>query len=115
MPLTAGDFSSVETAADFHLDSLRAKPQRLFNCFAHGPAKSNALLELGRNLFRLQLSVQFRLMNFLNRNQNFTAGLGRKIALQLVDLSALASDDDSRTRSVDDDLEPVRRALNVNV
>src|SRR4029079_2560050 len=46
VPLTAGDFSPVQTATDLDLDSLRAKPQRLFNRFSHRATKGNALLKL---------------------------------------------------------------------
>ena len=59
---------------------LRAEPQRFFDCLAHGPTKRDSLLELGRNLFRLQLGVQFRLMNLLDRNQDFPAGCGESPA-----------------------------------
>src|SRR5690349_15041724 len=46
VPLTASDLSAVQTATDFDLDSLRAKPQRLFHRFSHRASKRDALLEL---------------------------------------------------------------------
>src|ERR1700741_4576915 len=95
MPLTPRDFSAVQTTTDLDLDSLRPKPQRLFHGLSHRATKRNALLELGRNLFCLQLRVELGLVDLLNRNQHFAAGLRRKIALELIDLSALATDDDA--------------------
>jgi hypothetical protein len=115
VPLTARDFSAIQTATDFYLNSLRAEPERLLNGFAHRAAKSDSLLELGRNFFSLQLSVQLGLVNFLDRNQHFTTGAGRDVAFQLVDLRALATDDDPGPRRVDDDLQTVRRALDVDM
>src|SRR6185369_14919014 len=115
VPFTARDFRAVQTAADLHFDSLGAEPQRLFNRLAHRAAKRNSLFELRRNLLGLQLCIQLRLVNLLNRNQNLTAGARRDITLELVDLGSLAPDDDARTRSVDDDLQAIRSALDVDV
>src|SRR5260370_7920858 len=107
MPLAARNFSAVKPAADFNLDALRAKAQRLFHGFPHGAAKSDSLFELGRNLFRLQLGIQFRFMNFLDGNQNFAAGARRDITFQLIDFGSLAADDDARSRRIDYDLQTI--------
>src|ERR1044072_7199545 len=115
VPLATGDFSAVQTTADFHLDSLRTKTQRLFTRFAHRATKSNALLELRCDLLGLELRVQFRLVDLLDRNEYFASGLHREIALELVDLRALATDDDAGSRGVDDDLETVSGAFDIDV
>src|SRR5687767_5069082 len=115
MPLAAGNFSSIQTAADFDFNSLRPKPKRFLHCLAHGAPKRNTLLELSRNLLSLQLRVQFRLMNLLNRNQHFAAGFLGQITFQLVDFRALASDDDAGTRRVNNDLQTIGGALNVHM
>src|SRR3989442_14387929 len=115
VPLAAGYLGPIESTADFHLDALRAESQRLFHRFSHRPAKRNSLLELRSDFLRLQLRVQFRLMNLLNRNQHFAARARRDVALQLIDLGAFATDDDARTRSIDDDLQAIRRPLDVYV
>src|ERR1700740_2509253 len=99
MPFTARDFRAVQAAADLHFDSLGAEPQRFLNRLAHRAAKRNSLFELRRNLLGLQLRIQLRLVNLLNRNQHLAAGTRRDIALELVDLRSLAADDDARTRS----------------
>ena len=54
-------------------------------------------------------------MNLLNRNQNFASRTRSDVAFELVDLCAFAADDDARSRRVDDDLQAIRRALDVNV
>src|SRR5262245_44904152 len=54
-------------------------------------------------------------MNLLDRNQNFASRLRRQITFQLVDLGAFTTDDDSGSRGVDDDLQPVCGTLNINV
>ena len=54
-------------------------------------------------------------MDFLNRNQHFAPGLCRQIAFELVDLSALSTDDDSRTGSVNNDLEAIGSTLDVDM
>src|SRR6185503_6626472 len=96
-------------------DPLRAKPQRLLHGFSHRTPKRDALLELGRNLLRLQLRVELRLVDLLDRHQHLAAGLRRQITLELIDLRALATDDDSRSRRVDDDLEAISGSFDIDV
>src|SRR6185369_5898301 len=115
VPLAASDFSAVQTPTDLDLDPLRAKPQRLLDGLSHRTSKSDALLELCRNLLGLQLCVQLGFVDLLNRNQHFPSRLRRKVGLQLVDLSALAADDDSRARGVDDDLQAIGGSLDIHV
>src|SRR6185503_10109246 len=115
VPLAACDLSTVQTAADLHLDSLRSESQRLLHGLSHRTAKRDALLELCGDLLRLELGVQLRLVDLLDRDKHFTPGLHRQIALELVDLSALATDDDSRSRRVDDDLQAIRGPLDIDV
>src|SRR6185369_2415218 len=115
VPLAASDFSAVQTPTDLDLDPLRAKPQRLLDGLSHRTSKSDALLELCRNLLGLQLCVQLGFVDLLNRNQHFPSRLRRKVGLQLVDLSSLAADDDSRARGVDDDLQAIGGSLDIHV
>src|SRR5438132_3012984 len=115
MPFAARNLGPVETAADFHLNSLRPETQRFFHGFSHGASKGNSLFKLGRDLFRLQLCVQFRLVNLLDRNQNFAASARRNIAFQLIDLGSLSPDDNSRSRRIDDDFQTVGGAFDVHV
>jgi hypothetical protein len=115
VPLAACDLGPVQTARNFNLDALRAEAQGFLYGLAHGAAKGYALLKLRGDLFGLKLRVQLRLVYLLNGDQDFPARLGRKVALELIDLSAFAPDDDAGPRGVDDDLQPVGRTLNVYV
>src|SRR5206468_13088056 len=111
----ARDLSAVQAATHFDFDPLRAKTQRLFDGFAHSAAESDALLQLGRDLLGLKLRIQLRFVDLLDRNQNLATGLFRKIAFQLINLRALATDDDPRTRRIDDDLQTICGALDIHV
>src|SRR5215216_1586167 len=115
VPLTASDFSPIQTTTDLDFDSLRPKPQRLFHGFSHRASKRDAFLELRGDLFRLELSIQLGLVDLLDGHQDFPARLRRKIALELVDLRALSTDDDARTRRVDDDFETICGPFDVDV
>src|SRR5213594_1685261 len=93
MPLAACNLGAIQPTADLYFDSLGTEPQRLFNRFAHRAPKRDSFFKLRCDLLSLQLCVQLRFVN----------------------LGAPAADDDARPRSVDDDLQAIRRALNVNV
>src|SRR2546423_12476443 len=54
-------------------------------------------------------------MNLLNGDQDFLARARGDVGLELVYLRPFAPDDDAGARGVDDELEAVGRALNVNV
>src|ERR1051325_11020207 len=115
MPFATRDFSTIQSTTDLDFNPLRAKPQRLFDGFSHRPTKSNTLLELGRNLLSLQLCIQFRLVNLLNRHEHFTPGLRREVTLELVDFGAFPTNDDAWSGRVDDYLETIGSSLDINV
>src|SRR5687767_3855187 len=98
MPFATSDLSTVQTSTDLHLDSLSAESQRLFDCLSHRAAEGDSLLQLRCDLFGLQLGVELRFMNLLDRHEHFASGFRREIALQLVDLRSLATDDDAGSR-----------------
>src|SRR5437899_1961537 len=87
----------------------------ILNCLGKHASKCSSLLKLGRDLFCLQLRIQFGLMNLLDRDQHFPARPRRDVALKLIDLRSLAPDDDARPRSVNDDLQTIRGALDIDV
>src|SRR4029077_3931241 len=61
---------------------------------------------------RHQLGIELRLVQFLNVDIDLTRGAFLNVLLELVDFHALAPDDDSGTRSLDDDAQLVARTLN---
>ena len=79
VPLTAGDFRAVEPAANLDLNALGAKPQRFSHRLAHRAPEGYAFFELGGDLFSLQLRIQLRFVNLLNRDQDFATGFYGKI------------------------------------
>src|SRR5215475_344029 len=114
-PFRPRDLGAVQPARDADLDAERAEALRLVNRLAHGAAKRDALLQLLRDLFGLELCVQLRLLDLADVDQDFAARAPADLLLQLVDLGALAPDDDARARSVNDDPQPVRRAIDLDL
>src|SRR5215475_6423367 len=110
-PFRPRDLGAVQTARDADLDAERAEALRLVNRFAHGAAKRNTLLQLLRNLFGLELGVQLGLLDLADVDQDFAARASADLLFQLIDLGAFAPYDDARARSIDDDPQPVRRPI----
>src|SRR5262249_32195723 len=111
----ARDLRAVQTPRDAHLDAERAEALRLVDGLARGSAKRDAFLQLLRDLFGLELGVQLGLLKFANVDQDLAAGAPDELLLQLVDLGAFPPDEDAGTRGVDDDSQPVRRAVNLDL
>src|SRR5262249_32520044 len=114
-PFRAGDFRAVQPPGYSNLDAERAEALRLVDRLAHRPAERHALLQLLRDLFGLELGVQFGLLNLTDVDQDFAARAPADLLLQLVNLRAFAPDDDARPRRVDDDPEPVRGAVDLDL
>jgi hypothetical protein len=67
----------------------------------HGAAEGDALLQLEGHRLRHQLRVELGLQDLLDVDEDLLAGLLLDLLLELVDLLALAPDDDAGTRGVD--------------
>src|SRR4029079_14999533 len=115
VPLGAGDLGAVQAAGYAHLDAAGAEAQRRLHRLAHRAAEGDALFELHRHRLGDELRVEFRLLAFLGVDEDVAAGLLLDFLLQLVDFRPLAADDDPRPRGVDVDLEPVDRALGLDL
>src|SRR5688572_17709449 len=114
VPLGARDFRAVQPAGDTHLDAASAEPQGGFDRLAHRAAEGDALFELNGHRLGNQLGLQLRLLDLLDVDEDLPVRSLLDLLLQLVDLSALAADDDPRTRGVDVDLQVVGRALGLD-
>ncbi len=114
IPLRTRDFIAVQPPAHANFDPLATEAQRRIHRLAHRPPEAHPLFQLQRNRFRDQLCVQFRLMHFLNIDMHFAGCLLLQILFQLVDFRALAPDDDSRTRRLDNDPQLVARTLDLD-
>src|SRR5262245_7935139 len=115
IPFRPRDFGAVQAARDTHLDPAGAEPQRRFHRLAHRPAERHAFLELHRHRLGDQLRVELRLLNLLNVDEHFAAGLLLDFLLQLVDFGSLPADDDAGPGRVDVDLEPVDGAFGLDL
>src|SRR6185369_3046563 len=115
IPLAARDLGAVQTAADTNLDSLRAEAKGRFHCLLHRPAERDAALELGGDVLGHELRVELRTLDLLDVDVDLTVDELLQLVAELVDFSALASDDDSRARRIDVDAHLVRRALDVDL
>src|SRR5258708_1969274 len=73
-----------------------------------------AFPQLQRDRLRDQLRIQFRLMYFQNIEEHLTVGALLHVALELVDLGALAPNNDSRTRRLDNHPQLVAGTLNLD-
>src|SRR5581483_4658582 len=101
VPLGTGDLVAVQPAADPHLDSLAAEAQRRIYRLAHGAAKADALFQLQGDGLGHQLRIQFGLVNFLDVHVHLTVGALLQLLLELVDLRALAANNDARALNLD--------------
>ena len=81
---------------------------------AHRAAEADTLLELERDVLGNQLSVELRLVDLEDVDEDLAAGALLDVGLELVDLGALAADDDARTRGADDETQLVARTLDFN-
>src|SRR6185437_1070641 len=114
VPLRARNFIAVQAARDTDLDALAAKAQRRIHRLAHRAAERDALFQLQRDVLSNQLSIELRLVDLENVNEDFPIGPLLNVGLQLVDLRALAADDDTRTRGADNQPQLVARTLDLN-
>src|SRR2546423_14469188 len=103
VPFAARDFGAIEAPRYPNLNALTAETQRRIHALAHGAPEGHALFELQRDRFRHQLRVQFRLVHFLNIDEDLALGLLGHILLELLDFGALAPDDDAGPRSANGD------------
>src|SRR6202012_884405 len=95
-------------------DALATETQSRINRLTHGATERNALLELESNALRDELSVELRLVDFQNVDEDFARRALLDVGLELVDLRALAADDDARTSGADDQAQLVARTLDLN-
>src|SRR5882672_2293077 len=114
VPLLARDFRAIQPARYAYLDAFTAEAQRRIHRFAHRAPERHALFELQRNRFRHELRIQLRPVHFQDVNVHFALGALLHVLLQLVDLRALAPDDDAGTRGVNSDDQFVGGALDLD-
>src|ERR671919_520970 len=115
VPFTARDLTATQPPSAGDPDAVGAQPQRRRHRFLHGPPKRHPLLQLERDVFGDELGVQLGMDDLLDVEIDLLAGPGLQLVLELLDLRALAADDDARPRRVDRDARAVGRALDVDL
>src|SRR5262249_21109522 len=98
VPLGPRDFGAVQPAGDAHLDAARAKAQRGLDGLAHRAPERHALFELHRDRLGDELRVELWLLDLQNVDEHVAPGDLLQLLPQLVDLGALAADDDAGPR-----------------
>ena len=93
---------------------LQPKRSAESTALAHGAAEADTLLQLQRDVLRHQLRIELRLVDLEDVDEHLARGALLDVGLQLVDLRALAADDDARTRRADDQPQLVARTLDFN-
>src|SRR5205823_6210776 len=94
VPLRARDLVTIQTAGDANLDALATEAQSGVNRLAHRTTEADALLKLQRDVLGDQLSVKLRLVDLEDVDKHLAVGALLDVGLELVDLGALAADDD---------------------
>src|SRR5262249_5658884 len=114
VPLAARDLGPAEPPRAGDPDPLRPEPHRALHGLLHCPAERHPLLQLDRDVLGHELRVEFRVHHLLDVEVDLLARPRLELVLELLDLGALAPDDDARPRRVNHDARPVRRALDVD-
>src|SRR4051794_318931 len=115
IPLGARDLGAVQPATHANLDALSTEAESRLHCFLHRAAERDTALQLRGDVLGDELRIELRTLDLLNVDVHLAVDHLLKLVAKLVDFSALAADDDSRTRGVDVDAHLVRRTLDVDL
>src|SRR5262249_36514757 len=115
IPLAPRDLTAAQPARARDPDAVGAQAQRRGHGLLHRAPERDALLELERHVLGHELRVELRVDDLLDVEVDLLAGPHLQLVLQLLDLGALAADDDARARRRDRDARAVGRALDVDL
>src|SRR3989442_14152651 len=115
IPLAARDLAAAQPARAGDADAVGAQAQRGRHRLLHGAAERDALLQLERDVLGDELRVELRMDDLLDVEVDLLGRARLQLVLQLLDLGALATDDDARPRGEDRDPRAVGRALDVDL
>src|SRR6266852_930815 len=114
VPLAARDLAAAQPARAGDPDAVGAEAQRGGHRLLHRAAEGDALLELQRHVLGHELGVELRVDDLLDVEVDLLARAHLQLVLQLLDLRALAADDDAGPRREDRDAAAVRGPLDVH-
>ena len=100
VPLGAGDFSACQAAGTGHLDALGPKLAGQGNRAFHGPAEGHAALQLGGDALGHELGLDLGTADLGHLDGDVLSEFLLEVVAQLLDLGALAADDDARAGGV---------------
>jgi len=96
-------------------DTVGSQAQGGGHGLLHRPSERDALLELQRDVLGDELRVELGMDDLLDVEVDLLPGPRLQLVLQLLDLGALAADDDAGTRRRDRDARAIGRALDVDL
>src|SRR5277367_6899311 len=111
LPLAASDVGAAKAARALDLDALGAERHGHLDRLLHCAAESDAALQLEGNVLGHELGLDLGLLDLLDVQEDLLAGQLHELGLDVLDLLALAADDDAGARGVDLDADAVGRAL----
>src|SRR5579884_2471192 len=114
LPFAAGDVGAAEAAGALDADALGAEGHGHFDRLLHGTTEGDAAFELEGDVLGHELGLDLGFLDLLDVEEDFLAGELGELRLDVVDLLALATDDDAGTRGVDLDADAVGGALDEN-
>src|SRR5262249_51533995 len=115
IPLATRDLRTAETAGRVHADALHAELHRRLNRLLHRAAERHAALELRRDVLGDEVGVGLGLADFLDVHEELVVRRALQRLLELLDARTALTDQDAGARGVDDDLDLVRRTLDLDV
>src|SRR6266446_1808084 len=101
IPLHARDFRTAEPAGAIDADTLGTESHRRLHGPLHRPAECHAALELLRDRFGDELSVELGLADLDDVDDDIGVGEFRDLSAKLVDVGAFLADDHSGTGRMD--------------
>src|SRR5277367_2468770 len=111
LPLAASDVGAAEAARALDLDALGAERHGHLDGLLHGAAEGDAALELQGDVLGDELGLDLGLLDLLDVEQDLLARELHQLGLDVLNLLALAPDDDAGAGRVDLDADAVGRAL----
>src|SRR5258705_4716932 len=114
IPLAPRDLTAAQPAGARDADPVGAQPQRGGDRLLHGAPEGHPLLQLQRDVLGHELGVELGMDDLLDVEVDLLVRARLQLVLELLDLGALAADDDARARREDGDTGAVGRALDVD-
>ena len=96
VPLAPRDLAAAQPARAGDPDAVGAEPQRGGDRLLHRPPERHPLLELERHVLGHELGVELGMDHLLDVEVDLLARPRLELVLELLDLGALAPDDDAR-------------------